>query len=71
MLRFLFVTAVAVFMVSTVNSFAPNYARSRISGFHQMFMAIELDDKVDIPVDPRKLEGGLSQLLDEGTYDYV
>jgi hypothetical protein len=37
-------------------------------------MAIELEDKVDIPLNPRLVEGGLSQLLDEGIenkYNYI
>jgi heme oxygenase (biliverdin-producing, ferredoxin) len=53
--------------LSTVDSFTtPGFLSSRWLPSSQLRMAVELNEKVEV-LNPRLLEGGLSQLLDEGT----
>ena len=58
---------IALLSAFAVNCYVSKVPVSRISRLKKLSMAVELNDKVETPVNPRLVEGGLSQLLDDGT----
>lgn len=58
---------VALFSTFAVNCFVTKVPVSRISCLKKLSMTVELENIIEAPINPRLVEGGLSQLLDDGT----